>query len=84
MVLSWCNLYTSLFLGIEADVLKAKKLHLIGFTHDQVVKHLLCNLIMCGPNSAVSCFQVKKYWYTKITFANEYMKDYIFELRRKI
>ena len=53
MVLSWCNLYTSLFLGIEADVLKAKKLHLIGFTHDQVVKHLLCNLIMCGPNFAV-------------------------------
>ena len=38
------------FLGIEADVLT---LHFTGFTHDQVVKHLLCNLIMCGPNSAV-------------------------------
>ena len=38
------------FLCIEADVLT---LHFTGFTHDQVVKHLLCNLTMCGPNFAV-------------------------------
>lgn len=55
------------FLGIETDVVK---LHLIGFTHDQVVKHLLCNLIMCEPNSAVisniALFKVERFWSTEI------------------
>jgi len=57
------------FRDIEADALK---LHFIGFTHDQFIKHLLCNLIMCGPDSAViskiALFQFKKYWSIKITF----------------
>ena len=72
------------FLGIDADVLKAKKLHLIGFTHDQVVKQLLCNLIMCGPYSPVFLSRLKMFRLKNVLPQNlPFLSKFIFSSKER-